>query len=213
MKRIGVCSFGISNKEFPIIKFSSNKQGREENVSAINKEKFLKAAKLLYDNGEYEDALLIHIIWSLASRSNEMVTLRFEDFEDNNQKSVLYYTNKKNKKKRITIADDLFEQIIYFKIFKIENGRYHERSLTTSTGNTLTGHFEFDLTRSKLRKKFSRKFKKLIPVLQLRPKDIRMSSISNEMRDHWIYRASSLGMHSTIKTTREHYTREAQEFK
>ena len=28
MKRIGVCSFGISNKEFPIIKFSSNKQGR-----------------------------------------------------------------------------------------------------------------------------------------------------------------------------------------
>ena len=77
----------------------------------------------------------------------------------------------------------------------------------------MTGHFEFDLTSSKLQKKFSRKFKKLIPGLQLRPKDIRMSSISNEMRDHGIYRASSLGMHSTIKTTREHYTREAQEFK
>ena len=30
------------------------------------------------------------------------------------------------------------------------------------------------------------------------------------MRDHGIYRASSLGMHSTIKTTREHYRREAQ---
>ena len=46
---------------------------------------------MLYDNGEYEDALLIHIMWSLASRPNEMVTLRFEDFEDNdNQKSVLY---------------------------------------------------------------------------------------------------------------------------
>ena len=88
MKRIGSCSFGINNKEFQTIKFSSNKQGREENTSAINKEKFLKAAKLLYDNGEYEDALLIHIMWSLASRPNEMVTLRFEDFEDNNQKSV-----------------------------------------------------------------------------------------------------------------------------
>ena len=77
----------------------------------------------------------------------------------------------------------------------------------------MTGHFVFDLTRSKLQKKLSRKLKKLIPGLQLRPKDIRMSSISNEMRDHGIYRASSLGMHSMIKTAREHYIREAQEFK
>ena len=34
-----------------------------------------------------------------------------------------------------------------------------------------------------------------------------MSSISNEMRDYGIHTASSLGMHSTIKTTREHYIR------
>ena len=94
-----------------------------------------------------------------------MVTLRFEDFENNNQKSVLYYGNKKNQRKRITIADDLYEQVIDFKKFKIENGRYNERSLTTSTGKTLTGHFLFDLTRSKHQKKFSRKFKKLIPDL------------------------------------------------
>ena len=33
-------------------------------------------------------------MWSLASRPNEMVTLRFKDFEDNNKKSVLYYANK-----------------------------------------------------------------------------------------------------------------------
>ena len=140
-----------------------------------------------------------------------MVTLRFEDFEDNNnnQKSVLYYANKKNQRKRITIADDLYEQVIDLKNFKIDNERYYERRLTTSTGKTLTGHFVFDLTSSKLQKKFSKKFKKLISGLQLRPKDIRMSSISNKTRDHGIYRASSLGMHSTIKTTREHYIREA----
>ena len=48
MKRIGVCSFWISNKEFPIIKFSSNKQGREENVPSINKEKFFKKQLSLF---------------------------------------------------------------------------------------------------------------------------------------------------------------------
>ena len=58
MKKIGSCSFEISNKNFPILKFSSYKQGREENISAINKEKLLKTAKLLNDNGEYEDELL-----------------------------------------------------------------------------------------------------------------------------------------------------------
>ena len=74
-------------------------------------------------------------MWSLASRPNEMVTLRFEDFLDNNnQKSLLYYANKKNQRKRVTITDDLYDQVIDFKNFKIENGKYHERSLNTSTG-------------------------------------------------------------------------------
>ena len=95
MKRLAICSFGIKKQDFPKIKFSSNKQGREENVSAINKDQYLKAANLLYAKGQYEDALLIHIMWSLASRPNEMLTLRFEDFEDKDgQKSVLYYANK-----------------------------------------------------------------------------------------------------------------------
>ena len=151
-------------------------------------------------------------MWSLASRPNEMVTLRFEDFKDHSQKSVLYHSKKKNQRKWITITDDLYDRVIDFKIFKIENGEYHERSLTNSTGK----HWQdilFNLAKSKLRKKLSRKFKKLVPGLKLRPKDIRMPSISNEMRDHVIYRASSLGMHSTIRTTREHYIREAKEFK
>ena len=33
------------------------------------------------------------------------------------------------------------------------------------------------------------------------------------MRDCGIYRASFLGMHSTLRSTREHYIWEAQEFK
>ena len=49
--------------------------------------------------------------------------------------------------------------------------------------------------------------------LKLRRKDIRMSSILNKTRDNGIYRASSLGMHSTIRTKREHYIWEAKEFK
>ena len=71
----------------------------------------------------------------MVSRPNEMVTFFCEDFDNNNnQKSVLYYANRKNQRKRIIIADDLHEQVNKFKKIKIKNGRYHGRRFTTSTG-------------------------------------------------------------------------------
>ena len=79
---------------------------------------------------------------------------------------------------------------------KVNNGTYQVRSLTTQTGKIITVQFVFDFTRSKLQKKFSRKFAKLIPDMKSRPKDIRMSYISNEFWEHGIQRASSLGLHT-----------------
>ena len=215
MKRIATCSYGIKKRDFPKIKFSSNKQGREENVSAINKDQYLEASKLLCKQKQFDDALLINIMWSFASRPSEILTLRFEDFEDfeDNQKSVFYYANKKNQRKKFTISDELYDQVMEFKEHKISNGTYNEKVFITPTGKSTKGHFVFDLTRSMLQKKFSRKFAKLIPGLKSRPKDIRMSSISNKFREHGIQRAASLGQHTSIKTTQKHYTRAVKDFK
>ena len=49
--------------------------------------------------------------------------------------------------------------------------------------------------------------------MKSRLKDIRMSSISNEFREHGIQRASSLGLRTSVKSTQEHYTRIATDFK
>ena len=79
-----------------------------------------------------------------------MLTLRFEDFEDKDeQKSVLYYANKKNQRKKFTISDELYAQVMNIKKMKVNNGTYQIKSFTTPTGKTITGHFVFDLTRSK----------------------------------------------------------------
>ena len=214
MKRVAYCSYGIKRGEFPKAKFSSNKQGREENVSAISKDQYLEASKLLYEQEQFDDALLINIMWSFASRPSEILTLRFEDFEDkDNQKSVFYYANKKNQRKKFTISDELYNQVMEFKEHNISNNTYKEKTFITPTGKSIKGHFVFDLTRSKLQKKFPRKFAKLIPGLKSRPKDIRMSSISNEFKEHGIQRAASLGQHTSIKTTQNHYTRAVKDFK
>ena len=93
----------------------------------------------------------------LASLPNEMLTLRFENFEDKvRQKSVLYYANKKNQRKKFTISEELYTQVMNFKEMNVNNGTYQIRSFTAPTGKTITGHFVFDLTRSKLQKKFSK---------------------------------------------------------
>ena len=90
MKRLFKWSHGVAKLDFPKIKFSITKLERGDNVSAINKDQYLKAANLLYEKGELEDALLIHIMWSLASIPSEMLTLRFEDFENIKNQKVVY---------------------------------------------------------------------------------------------------------------------------
>ena len=89
MKRVAYCSYGIKKGEFLKIKISSNKQGREENVSAINKDQYLEASKLLYEQEQFDDTLLINIMWYFASRPSEILTLRFEDKDIKNLSSIM----------------------------------------------------------------------------------------------------------------------------
>ena len=138
MKRVAYCSYEIKKGEFPKIKFSSNKQGREENVLVNNKDQYLETSKLLYEQEKFDDALLINIMWSFASRPSEILTLRFEDFEDkDNQKSVFYYANKKNQRKKFTISDELYNQVMEFKEHKTRNNIYKEKTFITPTGKSI----------------------------------------------------------------------------
>ena len=104
-------------------------------------------------------------MWCFASKTNEILTLRFEDFEvKDDQKSVYNYTNKKNQRRKFIISNDLYEQVMEFKEMKINQDTYNEKTFIIPTGKSVKGHFVFDLTRSKLQKKISRKFAKLIQV-------------------------------------------------
>ena len=143
-----------------------------------------------------------------------MLTLRLKIFEDkDDQKSVYYYTNKKNQRRKFILSNDLYEQVIEFKEMKISQNTYNEKTFITPTVKSIKGNFVFDLTRSKLQKKFLRKFAKLVPCLKSRLKDIRMSSTSNEYWEQGIQRAASLGHHTSIKTTQKHYTKAVKDFK
>ena len=60
-----------------------------------------------------------------------------------------------------------------FKEMKVNNGMFQIRSFKTPIDKTIIRRFVLYLTRSKLQKKLSRKFEKLIPNMKSRTKDIK----------------------------------------
>ena len=123
-----------------------------------------------------------------------------------------YYHSKKNQRNKFVISNNLYDKVMEFKELKISNGIYTENLFITQTGKYIKGSFVFDLTLHILQKKFSRKFAKLVPCLKSGPKDIRMPSISNEFRNHWIQKAASLRYHTSIKTTSEALYKSSKRF-
>ena len=79
-----------------------------------------------------------------------MLALRFEDFEDKNGKNFIILCKQKNQKKRLTISEELYNEVMILKNMKVNNKKYEVRSYTTPTGKLITNHFVFDPTRSKL---------------------------------------------------------------
>ena len=79
---------------------------------------------------------------SITSRPNEMLTLILEDFGDKDgEKSVLYYANKKNQRKKFTISEELYTHIMNYKEMKLSNGTYQIWSFTIPTSKKVTGLF------------------------------------------------------------------------
>ena len=171
MKRLDICSFGIKNKILQRSSFQAiNKKERRmfQLLTKINTLKlqifFMQKANMkmhfsFISSGRLHLDQMKCSHWDLKILKTKM-----------DKNLFLYYANKKNQRKKFTISEELYTQVMNFKEMKVNNGTYQIRSFITPTGKTITSHFVFDLTRSKLQKKFSRKFAKLIPDIKIKTK-------------------------------------------
>jgi hypothetical protein len=97
------------------------------------------------------------------------------------------------------------------KVLKLKRNELNEiEERKTSNRKILKGPFVFDLSRKRLASKFKDNFSKLIPGIKIRAKDIRMSSLTDERKEHGLTRASSLAHHTNSKMTLRHYIRGAK---
>jgi hypothetical protein len=139
--------------------------------------------------------------------------LRFEDVqESNNQRTIKIYRSKKDRHQHFGISKLLFEEIMNHKKELTAGGRYISTTRLTTRGERITGHFIFEFTKDTLSKRFVNGFGGILTDIKLRPKDLRISSISDRNTHGSLIEAAALADHRTTRITREHYTRAAVAF-
>ena len=209
-RRLATIIYGVKKDDFPIIKFSSKKKGKEQDHSAYDRELILNAWQTLSRNGKKADALLLHLMFALALRPVEARLLKFEDVLSNNKQMLIkVYKSKKDRTQQLTISKELYNEIMSYKQYLNDKNKYVESNRKTSKGDMITGHFMFNNSRNVIGNKFKSCFGGLIPDFKLRPKDMRIAAISDRNIHGSLIEAAALADHRNTAITTGHYTRSA----
>ena len=211
-RRLSLIIYGVKKDEFPLIKFSSKKKGKEQDHSAYDRDLILKAWSTLSKQGNKSDALLLHLMFALALRPGEARLIKFEDVEfKNNQYSIKVYKSKKDRIQQLSISQSLYDEITNYKQQLITSNKYQETSRKTMKGDNVVGHFLFWYSRNVIGNKFKSWFNGAVPEFKLRPKDMRIAAISDRNIHGSLAEAAALADHKSTKITTSHYIRSAIE--
>ena len=176
-KRIWYISFGISKDNFPIIEFSSAKKAPKLANSKSVDEIVEEARNVLTSKGKTADALLIHLMYALGSRTGEVKYLRFEDVKNTITATIKVYDIQKRKEKIVSISQELYNEIKQYEKQIKEMKKYFKSIRTTPDEASISGYFIFEECRETISRKFQSKFKGALKNFKLKPKDLRIASI------------------------------------
>ena len=178
-RRIWEVFFGINKKDFPKIEFTSpNKEHKEVDYEFI-RETVENAWNILSDRGKTRDALLVHMMYVLGLKTGEVRLLRFEDVQNEDEPIIKIYDSKTNTTKQILISQELYEEIIEYKNRLCASNKYHKTTRDAPRDKHDYGYFMFSNTKGSITKKFYSKFKGILKIFDLNPKDLREASINS----------------------------------
>jgi hypothetical protein len=124
---------------------------------------------------------------------------------------IQIYRSKRDKFQTIAIPKSLYDEIMEHKHSLIVADKYHEATRYTTRNDSISGHFLFDVNKTSLGRKFANRFDGVIDI-KIRPKDLRISSISYKNTHGTLAEAAALADHRSARITTDHYTRAAVEF-
>jgi len=144
--------------------------------------------------------------YAMTLRPCEVRLITFEDvtFIDDEYK-INIHRSKTHEEQLMTVDIELYDEIMDYKEMKRAKGKlkYDERKI--SGGTILSGHFIIDIKPRALRKRFNNNFGGVLDTFNMRPKDLRMSSISTVNKEEGTTMAAKFANHKGKGVTRKHY--------
>ena len=209
MCQFGKRAYGFETKEFAKIKWVKKGQQIEKTKAAKSADTIKWLHGQLRNDNNKENALIIHLMYALALRANEISFLRFEDIIQQDREYVAQvYRSKTNEKQSIQISKELYDEVMEFKQWKIDNKKYELDSKMTPRNIQLpSGHYIVTIGPRALNDRFRCNFNLDLEGFTIRPKDLRVSAISATNQQSGIASAAKLANHKNIKTTKAHYIR------
>ena len=143
MCQFGKCAYGFEAKEFSKIKWIKKGQQIEKTKAAKSTDTIKWLHEKLRKDDDKENALIIHLMYALALRANEISFLRFEDIVQQDREYVAQiYRSKTNEKQSIQISKELYDEVMEFKQWKIDNKKYElDYKMTPRNVDLPLGHY------------------------------------------------------------------------
>ena len=213
MCQFGKIAYGFEAKQFAKIKWIKKGQKIEKTIAAKSPDTIEWLHQQLRRKDNKENALIIHLMYALALRANEISFLRFEDIVKQNREYIAnVYRSKTNEKQSIQISKELYDEVMEFKQWKIDNKKYElDTKISPRNIQLPLGHYIISIGTRALENRFKCNFKLGIRDFEIRPKDLRVSAASATNQQSGIASAAKLANHKNTNTTKEYYVRSANQ--
>ena len=208
--------YGLKQEDFPRGAFSNTEYIRSQaRTESISKEVLQDIHQGLIKDKKYDGALIIHIMFALALRCVELRFIVFENvFKKSQGYSIKIFRTKNNKFQKISISEELYDEIMQKKKRLQDEGNYFNDIRYSSKETEVKGHFLFNYTEKQIYDRFKKVFGPSVAKdFEILPSSMRISAISDQTGESTIANAAKLSKHSNVKVIRQHYLKSQQPFK
>nr|AAA62602.1 ORF2 [Moneuplotes crassus] len=216
VKRVLVHSYGLDPKRFYKPKFKSNTRISARKMTiAPSKQFLLNVWNELYSDGHLMEALVIHLMFSLALRPNEVGFLSFDRIKRASTETYIEVYRSKTDEDQILGIDQLLMGRImeYKKILEGTKEGLLWETRFSRCGKPIQGYFMFNKAEIWLYRLFKDRIPKLISSeFDITPSLMRKAAITEQTGEKNIVEAAKLANHKDISITRKHYLTMQQEF-
>ena len=141
----------------------------------LTKEEVFKNYKVLLDKKKYEDAVLLHLMFTLGMTPYTISLLTFESLTD--FKTLKYFDHKTRSVIEAKLTEELLNELIYLKIYKNNLKELNQDEERKSLdGKIIKGTFIFSDSPTSICNKFARKFGGLLLNFDITPRDMAIIS-------------------------------------